>query len=66
MKTVKAMEEDTYKNNGGTNGLGLCQWSGSRNVELMDYYIEYACGSDTITKDQAREAECKFLLYELK
>ena len=48
----------------GKFGLGCVQWTGSRTYTLVQLYIQAAAGSDTITQQQATEAEAKMLSTE--
>ena len=59
---------DELKANGypGKFGLGCVQWTGGRTYNLVNMYIKVANGSDTITKEQAFEAEALMISSELK
>lgn len=46
-------------------GLGCVQWTHKRTVMLIEYYMEEAGESDTITREQCIAAEMKFMEYEL-
>lgn len=46
-------------------GLGCVQWTHKRTITLIEYYMEEAGGSDTITYEQCVAAEMKFIDYEL-
>ncbi len=46
-------------------GLGCVQWTHGRTLLIIEYYMEEAGGSDTITKEQCVAAEMRFIDYEL-
>ena len=67
MREVGKMLEKlkSYEWKRGKFGLGCVQWTGSRTYTLFKLY-EKECGySDTITEDQATNAEGKMVLQEL-
>lgn len=60
---------DSIKNDGysrGKFGLGCVQWTGTRTYTLVTLYLNVAGSSDTITKDQAQQAEALMISTELK
>ena len=50
----------------GAFGLGSVQWTNNRTLTLVNTYINYAGGSDTITYDQCVQAEMQMIVDELK
>ena len=66
LSTVKSLL--TELQNGGWQGkfgLGSVQWTGGRTLNLVNIYISYAGGNDTITYDQCVQAEMYMIINEL-
>lgn len=63
---IKALLEELEKKNfTGRFGLGCVQWTGSRTLNLVNYYLKESGNREYITFDQACAAESKLIIYEL-
>jgi len=62
VSTVKSML-DNLQPKGGSFGLGCCQWTYSRTLDLINVYLTKTSG--TITSGQTKDAEIKHLYNEL-
>jgi hypothetical protein len=68
LTTLKTSSNNTWKINGSRVGFGLgsVQWTFIRTYTLVGMYLEVNGQNNAITIDQAIQAECEMIAYELK